>query len=144
ARYAWQDNASPGEVFLSVSWYGTGDGSGDAIATDDSTQTISQNANSFALLQTDPLEAPVGALTAAIRLMFRPAGSGAASALFDDTSFAEVEPPMERPATQTPTSSPSASSPSPTPTRTPALLPTQSPAAAPPPASESAVFPLLV
>jgi hypothetical protein len=150
--YAMQDNATPGELFMRVSWYATGDGSGEAIATDDSTQTISQNANDFAPLRTDPLEAPAGARTAAVRLMFRPADSGEATALFDDASFAEVEPPTDRPATQTPTPSPapSASTPSPTsagtpsPTQTPSPPPVVSPAATPTPASEPAVFSSLV
>jgi hypothetical protein len=150
--YAMQDNATPGELFLRVSWYATGDGSGEAIATDDSTQTISQNENDFALLQTDPLEAPAGALTAAIRLMFRPADSGEATALFDDAAFAEVDAPTDKPATQTPTPSPapSASTSSPTPTgtpvrtKTPPPLPTASPVVTPTPASEPAVFTTLV
>jgi Carbohydrate binding domain len=155
AAYAMQDNATAGQVFLRVSWYGTDDGSGEAIATDDSTQTISQNVNGFAPLQTDPLEAPAGARTAAIRLMFRPGDSGESTALFDEASFAEIEPPTDRPATQKPTPSPapSASSPTPTPTGTPvqtntpspthtsAPLPTPSPATSAP---ELAVFPSLV
>jgi hypothetical protein len=147
--YAMQDNATPGELFLRVSWYATGDGSGEAIATDDSTQTISQNANNFALLQTDPLEAPAGALTAAIRLMLRPADSAEATALFDDAGFAEIEPPTDGPATQTPTPSPTPSAPTPSPTGTPVQTKTPSPSPPASPAvtgmaSEPAVFSALV
>ena len=155
AAYALQDNATPGELFLRVSWYATGDGSGEAIATDDSAQTISQNANDFAVLQTDPLEAPAGALTAAIRLMFRPADGGEATALFDDASFAEVDAPTDKPATPTPTPSavePGSSSPSPTATSSPARTktptpsprPTSSPAATATPTPEPAVLSSLV
>ena len=101
-----QDNPHPGDVFLRVSWYATDDGSGSAISTDDSTQTISRNGNAFSLLQTDPLEVPAGAQSASLRLMFRPADATEATALFDDVSFTMVAPPTDRPATHSPTPSP--------------------------------------
>jgi hypothetical protein len=152
AAYAMQDNSRPGDIFLRVSWYASDDGSGGAISTDDSTQTISRNGNAFSLLQTDPLEVPAGARSAALRLMFRPADTTEATALFDDVSFMMVAPPTDRPATHSPSPSPAESagdatpspavSPSPTHTSTPA--PTPSAAATPTPATEPVVFPLLV
>jgi outer membrane biosynthesis protein TonB len=122
--YAAQGNSAPGEIFLRVSWYDSGDGSGEAISSDDSTGVIGANSSSFQQLVTDPVQAPSGARSARVRLMFRPAGASAATAYFDDAAFAVTSPPTDPPATPAPTRT-GAATPVPTaPGRTPTPRPT--------------------
>lgn len=99
--YARQSN-SPGEIFLRVSWYAATDGSGEAISSDDSTGVIGGNSSSFQQLVTDPVQAPTGARSVRVRLMFRPASASSATAYFDDVTFAATSPPTDAPATPTP------------------------------------------
>jgi hypothetical protein len=133
--YAGQDNSQPGEMFLRVSWYASADGSGEAISNDDSTGAVGQNSPAFQQLATEPLQAPGGARTARIRLMFRPANSAAATAFFDDAEFNQVPAPTEVPPPSTPTASPEPATPppgsGPTPSRTPAATSSRTPT--PPP-----------
>lgn len=100
--YARQGNSPPGEIFLRVSWYASADGSGEALSSDDSTGVIGGNSSSFQQLVTDPLQAPPGARSVRVRLMFRPAGASSATAYFDDVTFAATSPPTDAPATPTP------------------------------------------
>ena len=148
SAYALQNNSRPGDAFVRVSWYATSDGSGAAISTDDSLQTISGNSPTFGLLQTDPIEAPSGAHSASLRLMFRPANENAATVLFDDAAFVETAAPTDAPVKITPTP-PAGSTPGPTPPsvsstrRTPHVTPaTATPT--PTPVPEPDVFPVLV
>jgi hypothetical protein len=80
--------AGPGamDVFLRVSWYAAADGSGQALASDDSPSVDAASA-AFQHVSTGALAAPDGARSARLRLMLRPSGSGAAAAYFDALSF---------------------------------------------------------
>ena len=100
--YARQSNSPPGEIFLRLSWYASADGSGEALSSDDSTGVIGGNSSSFQQLATDPVQAPAGARSARVRLMFRPASASSATAYFDDVTFAAASPPTDGPATPTP------------------------------------------
>lgn len=136
--YAAQGNSAPGEIFLRVSWYDSGDGSGEAISSDDSTGVIGANSSSFQQLVTDPVQAPSGARSARVRLMFRPAGASSATVYFDDVGFAGTPPPTDPPATPAPTGN--AATPAPTtagwtPTPRPTNGSTNSPDPTDPPAS---------
>jgi hypothetical protein len=114
--FAAQDNSQPGDVFLRVSWYASPDGSGEALSSDDSTAVLNSNSQTFRELATDPVQAPGGARSARVRLMFRPASAASSTAFFDDISFVTVAPPTDSPATPSPhTTGPGA----PSPTRTP-------------------------
>lgn len=150
--FAAQSGPRPGDIFLRVSWYASGDGSGEAISSDDSTAAVSNNTSTFRELSTDPLQVPPGARTARVRLMFRPASDASATAYFDDVSFETVPAPTDAPATPTP--HPTATVPGATPTPTshpgptnhpPAV--TSTPGAAPTPPSqpqEPSIFSSLV
>ena len=140
--------AGSGDIFLRVSWYDTNDGSGEAIASDDSTSVISHSSSQFTLLQTDPIEAPSSARSASVRLMFRPGGASGLTAYFDDAAFGEVSAPTEAPpiATPTPTPTPTVAplpgasvTPPSTSSRTATPAPTQAPGPTPRPASPTPV-----
>jgi hypothetical protein len=81
--------AGPGSesVFLRVSWYGSSDGSGPAIDSVDSVEIGRPADASFKRLTTGVVEAPPGAGTAKVRLMFRPASEAAATAYFDSAAL---------------------------------------------------------
>jgi len=145
STYAMQTGS--GDSFLRISWYDTSDGSGEAIVSDDSTSVISQSSNRFALLQTDPIEAPSSARSASVRFMFRPGGASGSTAYFDDAALGEVSAPTEAPpATPTPTPAPTLA-PSPgasvTPpsnsSRTATPAPTQAPGPTPRPSTPTPV-----
>ncbi len=74
------------QAFLRVSWYQSTDGSGTALASDDSLPTSPATA-AFQHLATGAIEAPAGARSAKLRLMLRPASAATAMAYFDALSF---------------------------------------------------------
>ena len=82
--------AGPGSesVFLRVSWYGSSDGSGPAIDSVDSMEIAAPADTSVKRLSTGVVEAPPGAGTAKVRLMFRPISKAVATAYFDSAEFA--------------------------------------------------------
>lgn len=85
AGFAAVDGGIP-QAFLRVSWYQSADGSGTALASDDSLPTSPATA-AFQHLATGPIPAPAGAQSAKLRLMLRPVDSAAAIAYFDSLSF---------------------------------------------------------
>ncbi|HEY5640231.1 MAG TPA: hypothetical protein VIW01_09280 [Dehalococcoidia bacterium] len=78
--------AGVSQAFLRVSWYESADGSGTAIASDDSLPASPATA-AFQHLATGPIPAPAAAQSAKLRLMLRPVDSAAAIAYFDSLSF---------------------------------------------------------
>ena len=84
-----------GEAFLRLSWYESADGSGPLI---EQTEGASTSSRAWTALTVGPAQAPSGARSARLRLMFRPAGPGTVA--FDNASFAATDAP-------TPTPSPS-------------------------------------
>jgi len=78
------------EVSLRLSWYGSTDGSGVALAQSESDAWAGAG---WELLDTGPVQAPAGARTVRFRLMLRPL-AGEARAAFDDAHFDAVEEPV--------------------------------------------------
>jgi len=117
--YALKDSAAVEGVFLRLSWYASEDGSGNAVASADSTETLTTDSPSFRMLATGAVLAPDDARSVKVKLMLRPASAAEALAYFDDVRFGEVAAPV---ATGTLT---------PTPTPTPGILATLLPPSAP-------------
>lgn len=95
--------ASPAaEAFLRLSWYESEDGAGPAIASGDSTQTVTGPA--FRSVSTGPVQAPPDARSVKVRLMFRPGTQAQTAAYFDAVAFSATEPsagdPLPRAQTQ--------------------------------------------
>jgi hypothetical protein len=74
------------EAYLRVSWYGSGDGSGQLISSNDSTTRTGGGESSFVWLTTGPMNPPSGAHSARLRVMVAPAG-GEAVVYLDDISL---------------------------------------------------------
>jgi len=81
-----------GQAYLRISWYEASDGSGRAIATDDSTARVDGGVGSFVALTTEAIEPPPRARSARLRVMLSPASSARAALYMDDLSFAAAEP----------------------------------------------------
>lgn len=79
------------EVFLRLSWYASGDGSGTAIDSADST-VVSGDDGHFRRTTTGPVQAPSGAQTVKVRLMLRPSSEAPAAAFFDGAALATAQP----------------------------------------------------
>lgn len=109
---ARKDDPNAAQVFLRISWYRTADGSGPALASDDSTGALTRDEPRFRALTTGPVQAPPQARSARLRLMLRPASHQPAVVYFDAVRFQAAEPP-------------------PTPTATPAPVPTVQPSPRP-------------
>lgn len=118
---ALKDSATLEGVFLRLSWYASENGTGNAIDSADSTETLTSDSPSFRMLSTGAVRAPDDARSAKVKLMLRPASDTKASAYFDDVRFREALPPPSATATRTPT-----------PTPTPGLLATSWPPSPPP------------
>lgn len=89
-------SAGPGvaSAYLRISWYASTDGSGPAISTDDSTETIDATSDGFALLTTGAIAPPDDARSARPRVVMTPAGAAAASIAFDDLWFGVAAEPI--------------------------------------------------
>ncbi|MYE46597.1 MAG: hypothetical protein F4X25_07565 [Chloroflexi bacterium] len=77
---------------LRVGWYASEDASGAQLSTADSNELIGIS-DSFARVSTGPIRAPVGARSAQLRVMLRPAGGAPAILHADGLSFARTAPP---------------------------------------------------
>jgi len=97
-----------GTAFIRVTWYASADGGGESLAQADSDEVSGE----WTAVSTGPVHAPDPARSARVRLMFRPAGPGAAC--FDDASFTATEepPPATGTASSTSTKTPSTAAPS--------------------------------
>lgn len=91
---ALKNDPAAREVLLRVSWYTSEDGSGSQIDTADSPSTAA-DAAAFVALDTGPIQAPVEARSAKVRLMLRPMSSAPTTVYFDDARFAETAAPPE-------------------------------------------------
>ncbi|GBD14718.1 hypothetical protein HRbin25_00599 [bacterium HR25] len=92
-----KDDPAAEEVWLSISWYASEDGSGQALSSHDSPQRLDEDGPAFRALSTGPATAPPGAHSARLRLMLRPRSAAIARAYFDAVSFQEVAAPLTSP-----------------------------------------------
>ncbi len=96
--YVLLDDPAVSEAYLRISWYGSDDGSGTALATSDSTAHLSGPDLSFRFLTTDAVFAPGNARSARLRVVLAPASDAPATIYIDDVSFG----PASSPAAETP------------------------------------------
>jgi len=80
-------------VWLRVSWYESGDGSGSALDSVDSSTSLDAPAPGYRALGTGPVQAPPGVRSARARIMLRPRSDMSALMYIDDVSFRVVDPP---------------------------------------------------
>ena len=91
--------------WLRIAWYASDDGSGSQLSTDDSDEVPGPQPRLVAV-EAGPIQAPLQARSAQVRLMLRPAGPSVASLIVDDVFFVEVDAPTSTPSpTPTPTES---------------------------------------
>lgn len=83
-------------ALLRISWYGSADGSGEAIAADDSVGSAS-TLTSWTRLETEPLLPPPGAQTAKLRILLQPRSAALASIVVDDAVFGIVSSAVPTP-----------------------------------------------
>ncbi|MBI2912476.1 MAG: hypothetical protein HYY03_00990, partial [Chloroflexi bacterium] len=79
--------------FLRLSWYESDDGSGEAMGSVGSTETLATDDPDFRSLTTGPVQAPAEARSARVRLMLRPASAAPVTVHFDALSFFRAGPP---------------------------------------------------
>ncbi|MGD0116146.1 MAG: hypothetical protein ABSC13_09120 [Dehalococcoidia bacterium] len=91
--YVLLNDPAVSEAFLRISWYGSDDGSGTALATSDSTAHLSGPDPSFRFLSTDAVLAPADSRSARLRVVLAPASDALATIYIDDVSFEPASPP---------------------------------------------------
>ncbi len=118
------------EAWVRVAWYVSADGAGSQLSTGDSA-TLTGGEGVAGEVATGPLQAPLEAHSAAVRIMLRPLGSGLARLAIDDVRFGETSAPPP----PAPTAAPSAP---PAPPAAPTTAPPAggAPSTAPPPSTE--------
>jgi hypothetical protein len=80
------------EALLRVSWYESADGSGNQIGTANS-PALAEDSPGFVTLDTGPVQAPLEARSAKVRLLVRPASAASAVVYFDAVEFEETVAP---------------------------------------------------
>lgn len=123
------DGVSAG--WVRIAWYATPDASGSQMATVDSPVIGGAVGGGFGpieFVETGPVQAPLNALSARVRILLRPAVPGATMAV-DDVVFHPTSPPPPPTPTPTPTATPTAI---PSPTTTPASSAPAAPVSTPP------------
>jgi hypothetical protein len=80
-------------AYLRISWYASDDGSGSALATDDSTGRVAGATGGFVSLSTGPRTPPGQAGSARLRVMLDPVGAASAVLYMDDLWFGAVAAP---------------------------------------------------
>jgi hypothetical protein len=125
-------------AWLRIAWYASDDASGAQIGTDDSPVVASPPANAMShdvqLVGTGPVQPPIEAASARIRILVRPTSQAGGSVAIDDIEFRPTEPltPVPPPAPATPEVTPASAA---TPSAAPSAFPTPVPAASPPASS---------
>ena len=125
-------------VLLRISWYSSGDGSGSALATVDSTSVLDLRDGRWRMLTTGPVLSPPGVHSAKARILLRPRSDVSALIYVDGVTFQ----PADAPAPPTPTTTPPATAPAtppPTASSTPAATFAVPPATAHPSATPTAI-----
>jgi hypothetical protein len=79
-------------AYLRISWYASFDGSGAAIATDDSTLKLTGPTNEFVYLTTGPVAPPPFARSVRVKPMLGPVASAPAMLFMDDFAFVPAGP----------------------------------------------------
>jgi hypothetical protein len=92
---AWvlDDDAAVDTALLRISWYASTDASGAALATADSTESLTEPSPEYRFLTTDAVEAPADARSARLRVLMTPRSASPASIVVDDASFGAAERP---------------------------------------------------
>jgi hypothetical protein len=120
-----QPAAGVANSLLRISWYGTPDGTGEALSTIDSTATVPGGAPGYVWVTTGPVQPPPGARTARTRVLLTPEGAGPAALFMDDLEFITAVPAAATPVPPTVAALSPTSTPAPSlavaPTRTNAL-----------------------
>lgn len=109
---AWvlSDDPAVERALLRVSWYASADGSGAALASVDSTDSLGAPERAYRHLTTGPVQAPPDARSGRPRILLAPAGAAPASIVIDDAGWRRAAPPTATVAptvTAAPTPSPS-------------------------------------
>ncbi|MDP9236062.1 MAG: lamin tail domain-containing protein [Chloroflexota bacterium] len=93
---AWirDDDPAVASASLRISWYATDVGSGQALATSDSTGSLDAPAPEYRYLTTVAVLAPDSARSARLRVLLAPASAAPAVIYVDDASFAPAEPAL--------------------------------------------------
>lgn len=131
-----------GNAFLRVTWYESEDGSGGPLGSSDS-EFVEGPTTGFRYTTTGAVQAPEGARSASIKLMFEPPASGSSAAYFDDIFFDTTEEPEPTPSetvTETPSATPTPS-PSTTETVTETATSTETPTSTPTPTATATPSP---
>jgi hypothetical protein len=79
-------------AYLRISWYASLDGTGSALATDDSTVKLTFPTNDFVYLTTGPVAPPPFAHSARARALLGPNTGASATLLMDDFAFVQTGP----------------------------------------------------
>ena len=115
-------------VLLRISWYASGDGTGSAVATVDSTRVLDLPDGRWRALTTGPVQAPPGVHSAKARILLRPRSDVSALIYIDAVSFQPAIAPAPPPSTTVPPVTATATPPSAAPS-TPAATVVTAPAA---------------
>lgn len=91
--FVLHDHPGVEAAWLRVSWYDSGDSSGSAVISVDSSISLDGAAAGYRELRTGPVQAPPGVHSARARIMLRPRSDGSALIFIDDASFRTVSAP---------------------------------------------------
>jgi hypothetical protein len=78
-------------AFLRISWYASGDATGSALSSTDSTEELTEPRGDFHELSTGSVQAPLDARSAKARVVVRPRGAEAGTVFVDDAWFVSSE-----------------------------------------------------
>jgi hypothetical protein len=92
SAYVYDDDPQVDSAFLRVAWYASGDGSGSAITSADSTESLQQPDAGYHQLSTSSVQAPPEAHSAKARIVLRPRAAAEASIVVDEAWFVASSP----------------------------------------------------
>jgi hypothetical protein len=92
AGYVYHDDPRTEAALLRISWYASRDGSGSALDSIDSTETLDAPAARYRRLTTGAVQAPPGARSAKARILLRPHSATSAVIYIDDVTFRQTAP----------------------------------------------------
>jgi len=92
SAYVCDNEPQVDSAFLRVSWFASGDGSGSAIGSSDSAQSLSEPITTYRQLTTGSVQAPAAARSARARIVLRPRSSAAARIFVDEAWFVTSSP----------------------------------------------------